>query len=100
MKAIQVPMKCFNDIIKELNHTSIDILKMDIEGSEYDVLPDILSSRIEIKQIVVEFHHRMIAGGGKLTKKAINLLKESGFKLFAYSKSIEEFSFINMKYYQ
>lgn len=95
---IEVPMKSFKDIIQTLNHISIDILKMDIEGSEYNVLPDILDSGIEIKQICIEFHHRMIKQGGRLTQNAITLLKNKGFELFACSDTLEELSFIHPKY--
>lgn len=35
---ITVMMKTFSDITTELGHTHIDVLKMDIEGAEYDVL--------------------------------------------------------------
>jgi len=44
--------------MRELRHASIDLLKMDIEGAEYDVLADMISQRIPVKQLLVEFHHR------------------------------------------
>ncbi|MEQ8535303.1 MAG: FkbM family methyltransferase, partial [Imperialibacter sp.] len=42
---IQVPVKSFADIIGSLEHKVIDVLKMDIEGAEYDVLESILESQ-------------------------------------------------------
>lgn len=39
-------------------HLEIDVLKMDIEGGEYAVLMDMMSSNIRPKQLLVEFHHR------------------------------------------
>jgi FkbM family methyltransferase len=97
---IKVPMKTFKDIVEFFHHKIIDIVKLDIEGAEYEVIPDILNSGVEIKQFVIEFHHRMLAHGAKLTRNTLTLLKENGFELFAYSESMEELSFINMKYYQ
>jgi FkbM family methyltransferase len=41
----------------ENNHFCIDVLKLDIEGSEYGVLDDILESELLVRQICVEFHH-------------------------------------------
>lgn len=35
---ITVDMKSINDIITELKHERIDILKINIESSEYDVI--------------------------------------------------------------
>jgi Methyltransferase FkbM domain len=37
-------------------HHAIDLLKIDIEGFEYEVLESCLAERIPIKQICVEFH--------------------------------------------
>ena len=93
-KKVEVPMKSFNDIIKELKHEKIDVLKMDIEGAEYDVLPDIMKQNISINQIQVEFHHRLFSGGNKKTKDAVELLKNNGFDLYAISKTGEELSFV------
>lgn len=93
---IDVHLKKFSDI--KLNHKVIDVLKIDIEGAEYDVIPSILESDIIIKQILVEFHHRMFDNGAKLTRASIALLNNHGFELFAYSDTMEELSFINLKY--
>ncbi len=95
---IEVPMKSFIDIVNSYNHAKVDVLKIDIEGSEYDVLIDILKSGIEVKQILIEFHHRMFKNGARLTKDSINLLNDFGFKLFAFSDSHEELSFIHKNY--
>ena len=87
-------MKSFKDILKMYNHDQIDVLKMDIEGSEYDVIASILNSKIEIGQILIEFHNRFFEDGFSRTKKAIKLLRSSGFELFAISDSKEELSFV------
>ncbi|HXH99843.1 MAG TPA: FkbM family methyltransferase [Sphingobacteriaceae bacterium] len=98
LDAIDVCMKSFADIIKDLGHNEIDVLKMDIEGSEYKILPTILNSNVVVKQILIEFHHRMIKNGAKLTYDSIELLDRHGYKLFAFSKSKEELSFIKTNY--
>ena len=52
--------KTFQTIMKELNHTHIDLLKMDIEWSEYDVLSTLAESSPLpwIGQLQVEIHLR------------------------------------------
>ena len=37
-KSIQVPMKKLVEIMSDLHHQQIDLLKLDIEGSAYRVL--------------------------------------------------------------
>lgn len=42
-------------LMKDLGHERIDLLKLDIEGAEYEVLKNILDERIPIEIIAVEF---------------------------------------------
>ncbi len=98
--ATKVKVKRLIDIMEEHNHTSIDILKMDIEGAEYDVIEDILGSGIKIHQLLIEFHHRFFDHGTRKTRHAIEMLKNAGFCLFYVSPNGEEFSFINLDYYR
>lgn len=82
-----------NQMIKN-NHHKIDLLKMDIEGSEYDVIDFILNEKIEIDQILVEFHPHLVQNGRKKTKSSIIKLESFGYKCFARSNSFLEYSFI------
>lgn len=92
--AITVPVKRLKTIMEELGHTAIDVLKMDIEGAEYQVIDDLIASKIYPKQILVEFHHRFPNVGLQKTKNAINVLGKVGYCLFCVSQSKEEFCFI------
>lgn len=91
---ISVPVHTFNTITKKLGHVQIDILKMDIEGSEYNVIDDILMSNIQIKQILIEFHHRFSGISARQTREAIKKFNNHGYKIFAISPTREEYSFI------
>lgn len=88
------PVKRLSTIMQELGHTHIDILKMDIEGAEYEVLEDMLASGIRPTQLLVEFQHRFKGLGIMKTKRAIRLLKRAGYKMFFASKDKTEFSFL------
>lgn len=90
-------MKCLTDVVKELGHKKIDILKIDIEGSEYKVLDSILSAPVEIDQILIEIHERFFSDGKEKTKTLINTLNSYGYKLFGVSRGMEELSFIKFK---
>ena len=92
---VRVEMKSLKDIMNEFNHKHIDVLKIDIEGSEYDVIENILKCKISITQILIEFHDRFFKDGKLKAKQAIENLKANGYEIFAVSDSFEEVSFIN-----
>ncbi|MGH2624665.1 MAG: FkbM family methyltransferase [Sphingobacterium sp.] len=94
--AVEVLLKSFKDITKDLGHQEIDVLKMDIEGSEYAVMQGILDSGIPIKQILVETHERFFSNGKQKGKAFFNLLKEKGYRIFAISDTYQEISLIKV----
>ncbi len=95
---VRVNVKTLGDIMKELGHSSIDLLKMDIEGAEYDVIDDILNQEIEVRQLLIEFHHRQKYIGRDHSKKALHRLNDAGYKVFHISLSGEEYSLMSTKY--
>lgn len=91
---IIVQFDTFENIVQFNNHTSIDVLKMDIEGTEFDIIPEIVCSKIPVKQLLIEFHPRFYWDGYFKLYKVVKLLKANGYKCFAISKSFNEVSFI------
>jgi len=79
--------------MKMLGNTAIDVLKMDIEGAEYEVLWDLLGCGIRPRQILVEFHHRWPELGIERTRRAVRELNQAGYLIFNVSASGEEYSF-------
>lgn len=76
-----VEFQCYDlsYLMKERKHVRIDLLKMDIEGFEYDVIDHLLQHSIDVKQICVEFHHFMENIPQHKTTTAISNLKEAGY---------------------
>ena len=91
---IDAPVRRFGTLAGMLGHSKVDVLKMDIEGAEYEVLPDILESRIPVGQILVEFHHRWKEVGATRTRQAIASLEAAGYVVAAVSSSGTEYTFI------
>jgi FkbM family methyltransferase len=87
-------VKRLQTIMHELKHSQIDLLKMDIEGAEYDVIDDLISSKVKVKQLLIEFHHRFPNVGISKTKDVIKKLRMNGFSVFHVSTSGEEISFL------
>jgi hypothetical protein len=63
------------------HHHSIDLLKIDIEGFEYEVLESCLADRIPIQQICVEFHDFFPEISKAKTRGMIRALNAHGFDL-------------------
>jgi FkbM family methyltransferase len=91
---VSAPVKRIGSIMKELGHTRIDLLKMDIEGAEYDVIDDLVNGAIPIRQLCIEFHHRWPEIGVTKTRRAIDGLRASGYRIFYTSETGEEYSFL------
>ena len=91
---IEVPAYCLSTIVEKLSHERIDLLKMDIEGAEYEVLDGLLASPVMPTQLLVEFHHRFVEDGLNKTYAIIEGLREAGYKIIAISEVGREISFL------
>lgn len=91
---IVVPAYSLASIVDKLGHARIDLLKMDIEGAEYDVLDSMLEANIRPKQLLVEFHHRFSGIGLDATRQTIERLRGAGYSVFAVSEIGREVSFL------
>jgi FkbM family methyltransferase len=92
--AIEAPVRRLKSLIEMLGHAKVDVLKMDIEGAEYEVLSDILEPRCAIGQILVEFHHRWREIGAAQTRQAIATLARAGYVVAAVSPAGTEYTFV------
>jgi FkbM family methyltransferase len=94
-QGVKVRALSLNSTIKELGHKNIDILKMDIEGAEYDVVDCLLQSVIRPKMILIEFHHRFKNIGKEKTINAISGLRDAGYLLSSISSTGREFCLVH-----
>ena len=90
---VRAPVKDIDTIASELKHKEIDLLKMDIEGAEYEVIEALPKNRVAINQILIEFHHMYKGVPISKTVDAISTLSNLGFELFNISQRTYEFSF-------
>jgi FkbM family methyltransferase len=96
---IEAPVDKLANIMRELGHQQIDLLKIEIEGSEYTVIDDVLADNLDVKMILVEFdefHHRK--GLSRLVavkhiEHSSRKLMKAGYKL-AHSISFYKRTFI------
>ena len=81
-------------IMRQLGHDRLGVLKLDVEGSEFEAIPDLIASGIEVDQLLVEIHYhfpsRSFAEGLQLVRQ----LKANGFVCVFASPRGLEFSFV------
>ena len=92
-QGIELPLSRLSTIMESLNHDHVDLLKLDIEGSEYEVIEDLLLSKLKVKQLLVEFHHSQRLGDLRETNEAVLKLKGAGYRIFNVSITGAEISF-------
>ncbi|GMT22597.1 hypothetical protein PFISCL1PPCAC_13894, partial [Pristionchus fissidentatus] len=89
------PHYTVQDLMKEINHDHIEILKMDIEGAEFTVLPQFLDTN-SVCQIMVEIHN--ITQTPKLLRAVANagfLLQKYELNAFWTGVGLCEYSFLH-----
>lgn len=71
------------ELVKKTGSTSVDLLKLDIEGAEYELLKNVSKEDVApFKQIFIEFHHHCTDYSIKETEKIVQHLSEKNFKVF------------------
>jgi FkbM family methyltransferase len=80
-----------------LGHPHIDVLKLDVEGTEFDCIPDLLQSGIEIGQILVEVHYHHPTRSFDEGVRLLRQIEAAGFACFDISPRGLEFGFVNRR---
>lgn len=80
-EGIAFPCKSLTTILKELDWDGIDLLKMDIEGAEFEVLQDLVEKNILVNQLCVEFHRDLAIQQNIVLKDFLVFVQKHGFRL-------------------
>ena len=94
--AVEVKCQKLSSMMRDLGHNHIDLLKIDIEGFEYQVLENIFQEDVTIRQLLVEFYHIFPEIGNEKTEKILQQLEDKGYRLFNVSDSFTEYSFLKI----
>jgi FkbM family methyltransferase len=92
----EAPCRTLSSLMQENGHDYCDLVKMDVEGVEYDVLQQICDQGLvrSIGQLLVEFHHYFPGLEASSTQHAIRVLKECGFGIAWISRTNREYLFV------
>lgn len=90
----EAPVCRLATLMERLGHAALDVLKLDVEGAEYDVIEDLVRCRLPVRQVLVEFHHRFAGICKEKTHQAIRSLNAAGYRIFHVSDTGREYSFL------
>jgi len=82
-KGTNYPMKSLKTVMNDLNHTTVDILKFDVEGSEFDIVEHTAWNELRFGQIYFEWHG---FGGNTSLVNILSLMgrmEAGGYRLFS-----------------
>lgn len=90
----RVPVRTVPTIVAEHDLDLVDVLHLDIQGSELDVLESCreLIAGGRIRFVVVSTHHHSISGDPMIHQRVIDLVREMGGHVIAEHTILESFS--------
>jgi FkbM family methyltransferase len=95
---VELPVQPLDICMTLLGDDNIDLLKIDIEGSEYAVISDMVKKTILPPQFCVEFHHGFFGFSSDETIRAVEQLRKAGYLLYYVSDSHREYGFAHQSF--
>lgn len=95
---LKVDLIDMRDLLKRIGATKVDLLKVDVEGAEYEIIESagFAACAPGIHILCFEFHHRWDEFGKGATIGAVARLRQMGFDCIWRSLTTnEEFTFVN-----
>jgi FkbM family methyltransferase len=83
---IELPGRTLRSLMDELGDERIDLLKLDIEGAEYEVLPTIDLRELGVKVFATQLHHN---GSVRDARRLIARLREDGYEPVACRPAVK-----------
>ncbi len=82
--SIQLPVDRISHIMKELGHDHIELLKIDIEGAEYQVINSLHEDNVDIRALCIEFdemNNPLDKAYPERIKNSLDQLTDMGFSI-------------------
>jgi len=85
--AYNVQVITLNKLLQLCNNKSIAVMKIDIEGEEYEFVKSVTKNELHrIRQFIIEFHHGIIKNYSiEDTLQAIKVIEDQGMKSIIYN---------------
>ncbi len=83
---VELPGRTLRSLMDELGDDHIDLLKLDIEGAEYEVLPTVDLRELGVKVFAVQLHHN---GSVSAARRLIAHLRKGGYEPVACRPAVK-----------
>jgi len=91
------PTKTLDDVVKERGFPPPDFIKIDVQGSEIDILKGATETLKSVKDLVVELQHTAYNKGAPQVQESLPFIESLGFKcvapMFAYNGPDADYHF-------
>lgn len=93
MRGERVLVERFSDVYEELGLTQVDLLKINIEGGEFDVIPHLIETGLikNIKHLQVQFHN-FVPGAARKRDDIVKALEKTHQRDWCYTFVWESWS--------
>lgn len=100
-RSIEVPVRRLSGLMREMGHQQIDLLKIDIEGAEYQVIESILTDQIEVSILCIEFDesaaNHLDSGYLGRIEACLRSLLSAGFQVVAKEKNCHNYTLVHRR---
>jgi FkbM family methyltransferase len=77
---LEAEVRALDSLMAELGHTHVDLLKLSVEGAEYEILDAVLTKRIPVGVLCVEYSQPAALAP---VLGQVQMLREAGYELLA-----------------
>lgn len=82
--------------MQSFGHQHIDLLRLDMEGAEYDVVRTLTRIDLRPTQLVIDFHHHVPPNTIDHTEQALEALHTIGYRIYARGATGRSYSLVLM----
>lgn len=87
---VELPGRTLDSLMRERGDERVDLLKIDIEGAEYDVVPSLDLQAAGVALFAVQLHH---TGSVRDARRLVETLRDQGYELVARRPAVK-FAFL------